>query len=116
MYSENANSILNFQDFKLWLKNECYSNKIISNYISRLRRLHKALMVASNNTIVIEEEFKKDKCASILKLFRNNGDNEDMRKLVGANLPIGKNHIICIKHSLKMYCLFLADRQKSLLS
>ena len=110
MHLKNDNSKLMYNDFRLWLKSECYSSRIISNYISRLRRLQLALAQSTNNNLIIEEEFKKDKCATIFNLFRHYGENEDMRVLGNINLPIGKVQINVIKHSLKVYCQFLEEK------
>ena len=86
--------------FRKWLSESGKSKKVISDTISRIKRVEKEL-----GNIDIDKEFEKDQCEKLLKLFKNTGRNEDMCKLK-TNLPIGKYSLNVYRYAIHLYMAF----------
>lgn len=93
---------MNELDFREWLTKLDVSRKVQSDLVSRLKKLQRAL-----NNCDLDECYKQDKCASILKVFDNKGENEFMAAYKTVDLPVGKYHLCVYKHALKKYIKFL---------
>ena len=89
-------------DFYNWLAANNTPKKLRSDYISRLKRLERSLIDCD-----LDEEYKKDNCTSLLKLFNKSGQNEKMASRHIGDLPIGKYHIAAYKYAVNKYIDFL---------
>ena len=88
---------MNEIDFKDWLKQNSISPKVQGDYISRLRRLERALQID------LDEEYDNDICGNILSVFVNMGRNSSMEKFLPNSLPIGKYYLSTYKLAVKKY-------------
>lgn len=86
--------------FRQWLSTEGKSKKVCGDIISRMRKIEREL-----GNIDVDEEYEKDQCQKLLRLFENTGRNEQMRKY-NSNLPIGRYHLSAYKYAVKEYVLF----------
>lgn len=89
-------------DFHNWLTNNNTPKKLCSDYISRLKRLEHSISDCD-----LDEEYKKDKCNSLLELFNKSGQNKKMASRHIGNLPIGKYYISTYKYAVNKYLEFL---------
>lgn len=89
-------------DFSVWLKNNKISQKVASDYISRLKKFEHSILYCD-----IDEEYHKDKCSEILELFYKSGRNEKMASRHSGNLPIGKYYLSTYKLAIKKYINFM---------
>lgn len=92
---------MNEIDFKNWLSVNNTTRKVISDIISRLKRLEYSL------GIDIDNEFEKDQCKHLFTFFANSGRNEYSSSIKNCNLPIGKYYLSSYKLALKKYTQFL---------
>lgn len=92
--------------FRNWLAESGKNAKVISDTISRLKRLEREL-----GPIDIDSEYKKDQCNQMLSLFENTGRNEKMAHYK-TSLPIGKYHMNTFRYALNMYISYL-ERKSS---
>lgn len=95
---------MNEIEFTLWLLKHNVPKKLCSDYVSRLKRLEHSLKDCN-----LEEEYYKNKCADILSIFKNAGNNEKMKKLHIGNLPIGKTYLAAYKYALTKYISCMDD-------
>ena len=89
-------------DFYIWLTSNNTPKKLCCDYISRLKRLEHSLLNCD-----IDEEYKKDKCISLLDLFDKSGQNEKMTSRHIGNLPIGRYYLATYKYAINKYLKFL---------
>lgn len=95
--------------FKQWLKNNNCPPKVISDHLSRLRRLEREVSHSAKRMVDIDIEYQKDECKFLFSLFYNSGNNYVMDELKPINLPIGSYSLNTIKFSLRKYIDFLID-------
>ena len=96
---------MNEVEFRGWLEESGKNRRVIGDTISRMRTLQREL------GINLDDEFKKDKCETIMNaLTVNKGDNDTMKKYGGANLPIGKFTLGTYRYSLKSYIAYKESR------
>lgn len=93
---------MNEVDFRAWLNDNGINHKVQSDLISRIKRIKRSL-----GNCDIDAEYKKDKCAFLLSVFRNAGRNADMERFGNVNLPIGKYHLSVYKYALQKYVCYL---------
>ena len=93
---------MNEIEFRNWLATNGMNKKVISDYISRLKRIEREI-----NPCDIDEQYRNDKCQYLMKLFIKMGDNEEMKKYPNTDLPIGKYHMSTFRLALKKYVEFL---------
>ncbi len=93
---------MNELEFKHWLAKEQYSKKIISDTVSRLKKIERI-----NNYIDLDDEYALDQCVRLLSTFRNKGQNEEMNKLDSSSLPIGKYQLSTYKYAINLYIRYL---------
>lgn len=91
-------------DFHNWLTSNNTPKKLCSDYISRLKRLEHSISDCD-----LDEEYKKDKCNSLLELFNKSGQNKKMASRHIGSLPIGKYHIATYKYAINKYLEFLTS-------
>lgn len=85
-------------EFREWLKSNGKNKRVISDSISRMRTLQRELGVN------LENEYKKDKCETIMRaLAIDKGENDIMKQYGAVNLPIGKFTLGAYRYSLKNY-------------
>ena len=92
---------MNEVEFKNWLSLKNTNNKVISDTISRLKRIEKELDFCD-----FDEEYKKDKCNYIKSLFLNNGNNDEMKKFSNASFPFGKYYMSTYRSAINKYIEF----------
>lgn len=92
---------MNEVEFKNWLSKKGVTEKVQSDYISRLKRVEREL-----NQCDIDEQYRTDRCEHIMAVFLNMGINEKMKKYSNVNLPIGKYYMSTFRHAIKTYVQF----------
>lgn len=92
---------MNEVEFKNWLSFKNTNKKVISDTISRLKRIEKELDFCD-----IDEEYQKDKCNYIKSLFFKNGENEEMKKFSKASFPVGKYYMSTYRSAINKYIEF----------
>lgn len=102
---------MNETSFKQWLKENGCPPKVISDHLSRLRRLEREVSHSTKRMIDIDNEYQKDECKFLLSLFYNSGNNYIMDELKPINLPIGSYSLNTIKFSLRKYINFLKSKR-----
>ena len=78
--------------------------KLNGDTISRLKRIEREI-----ENCDIDEQYRSDKCEYLLKLFLDMGNNDEMKKYLNANLPIGKYYMSTYRQALKQYIQFSDD-------
>lgn len=89
--------------FRKWLLENGKKGKVASDTISRLKKVEREL-----GNIDMDEEYKKDQCCRVLKLFDNTGRNDEMDKYI-TTLPIGKYYLSTYRYAVKLYTLYKAS-------
>ncbi len=97
---------MNEIDFRIWLNVNGVNKKIQGDYISRIKRLERALSVE------LDEQYALDKCTNLLLIFVNKGENSAMKKYAPQDLPIGKYYMSTYKLAIKKYVQFLDSISK----
>ena len=92
---------MNELEFKSFLINKGIPKKVISDHISKLKRLE-----CSINNCDLDIEYERDKCNHLLILLSNKGNNEELKKVLIAKLPIGTYAMNTFKYSIKKYIEF----------
>ena len=90
--------------FRNWLINQNKNKKIISDIISRIKKVE--LLIGSS----IDEQYKKDSCDFLLSLFNNKGINDQMNNFIinsNVSMPIGKYHLSAYKYAANTYINYL---------
>ena len=95
-------SILREIEFREWLVKNQINNKVISDIISRVKRIEREFNVDLDN------EYIQNHCDKLLSSFKNHGKNEVMNEHQ-TSLPIGKAQLAAIKHAVKKYFLFIEE-------
>lgn len=99
---------MNEIDFSVWLTKNNTPKKVCSDYVSRLKKIEHSL-----SNCDLDEEYNKDKCVSLINLFKKAGNNENMQSRHIVGLPIGKYYLAAYKFSVKKYVEFRNDCDKS---
>lgn len=92
---------MNEVEFRNWLSKKGYSKKVQSDLVSRIKRIEREL-----NQCDIDEQYRIDRCESLMTLFSKMGNNDEMRQYPNAVFPIGKYHMSTYRYSLKQYVCF----------
>lgn len=88
-------------EFREWLKESGKKSKIISDTLSRLRRVEREI-----GDCDIDAHYEKDKCEYLMSLFLKMGKNDEMKKYPNVSLPIGKYYMGTYRLALKQYVAF----------
>lgn len=99
------------KEFKCWLNLKNCNEKVISDHLSRLRRLEREVSHSKKCVIDIDNEYARDRCKYLFSIFFNSGKNYVMEELLPINLPIGSYSINAIKYSLRKYVEFIESEQ-----
>lgn len=98
---------MNEVEFRNWLQTKGVKQKVVSDTISRLKRIEKEI-----ENCDIDEQYRIDKCEVLSNLFLDMGKNEEMKKYPNANFPIGKYYMSTYRHALKQYIKFCEEKSK----
>ena len=91
--------------FRSWLSRKGVTPKVISDTVSRLKRLEKEMGHCD-----IDEEYRCDECRRIFSALKNNGNNEIMNSYQPVNLPIGKYYMSTFRYALNKYVDFIQQK------
>ena len=92
---------MNEVEFHNWLIRHGCTPKVAGDHISRIKRIEREL-----NHCDIDEQYHSDKCEYLIKLFANNGNNDEMKKIASTKLPIGKYYMSTYRLAIKKYIMF----------
>ena len=95
---------MNEIEFRNWLINKGTKKKVAGDTISGLKRIEREFKNCD-----IDEQYRNDKCESLLNLFLNMGNNDEMKKYPNTNLPIGKYYMSTYRLAIKQYIQFSDD-------
>lgn len=90
---------MNEIDFKNWLIKNSVNKKVLSDCISRLKKIEREL------NCDIDDEYKRDRCDLLLSQFSKMGELL-VKKYPKCNFPIGKYSMNTYKLALKKYINF----------
>lgn len=91
---------MNRVDFFLWTVEKNISKKLYTDNMCRLEQIEHSITYCD-----LEEEYYKDRCETIISLFKNLGRNEKMASRHIGNLPIGKTYISSYTSAIRKYVL-----------
>ena len=91
---------MNRIDFYLWTLENNIPKKLYTDNLCRLQQIEHCI-----SNCDLDEEYYKDKCQSILELFKNLGKNEKMAIRHMGNLPIGKKYLSSYSSAIRKYVL-----------
>ena len=94
---------MNEMNFRAWLSHQGTDKKVVSDTVSRLKRIEREI-----NHCDIDIEYRNDECKTLLALFRTKGINEQMNALE-TSLPVGKYQLSTYKYALQKYISFLTE-------
>lgn len=90
--------------FRNWLSTNGVNKKVISDIVSRLKRLEREL-----SPLDIDEQYRSDRCQFLMRAFAKMGNTEGMKQFPNNSLPIGKYHMNTFRLALKRYVEFCND-------
>ena len=99
---------MNEIDFTLWLKASSTSKKLCSDYVSRLKRVERSI-----SNCDLDDEYAIDRCQHLISLFSHTGKNEEMKKRMIGDLPIGKYYLSVFSYAIRKYVVFKDETVKS---
>lgn len=94
---------MDYKLFKTWLLDNGYKPKIVSDNISRLKRIQKEIPDCN-----LDEEFEKDKCNNLLNMLSKNNSLNLKEKYPDINLPIGKHSMGTYRLSIRLFIKFMS--------
>ena len=94
-------------EFRIWLSKKSTNKKVISDTVSRLKRLEREI-----NYCDIDNEYYLDKCKMLLSYFEGKGINSHM-DAAKTTLPVGKYQLSTYKYALRKYIAFLEETTSS---
>lgn len=95
---------MNENGFYRYLRNLGMSTKVSRDNISRLKRVEKSIKNCD-----IDEEYRNDKCESLLKLFNKNIEMEEIKKVHIGTLPFGSYAMNTFKYAIRKYVAFMDE-------
>lgn len=96
---------MNEIEFRKWLSAKEKPKKVISDTISRLKRIEREI-----DHCDLDEAYHNDRCEFLLEVFSKMGNNDKMKQFPNANLPVGKYYMSTYRHSLKQYIDFCDEQ------
>lgn len=97
---------MNTLEFSSYLLSKGVNKKVISDIISRLKRINNELLEIGTN---IDEQFNLDKCKAIFESF-NRKKPHSKKMLKGSSLPLDKPEISNYKYALNKYISYLYSK------
>ena len=98
---------MKMKEFKQWLSKKGVSDKVQSDYVSRIKRIEKEL-----KPLLVDQEYEKDKCKSIIAIFDNRGFNKRMEKFHDITFPLGSSQMNSFRLVLNKYVEFREESGK----
>lgn len=98
---------MNEIEFRNWLTKNNVNKKVQSDIVSRIKKIEREIKNCD-----IDEQYRTDKCKYLMSLFSNMGLNDEMKKQVQANFPIGKYHMNTFRYAIKHYINFCNEQLK----
>ncbi len=92
---------MNEVEFRNWMISNDVNRKVQSDIISRIKKIEREI-----ENCDIDEQYRSDRCESLMAMFLNMGKNNEMKKHPNANFPIGKYHMSTFRHAIKYYIMF----------
>lgn len=97
---------MNELNFRKWMTGKGVNKKVQCDCVSRIKRIEHEL-----NLCDIDDQYHRDRCESLMRLFNNMGQNDEMRKYKNVNLPIGKYYISTYRYAIKKYVQFCEEER-----
>lgn len=98
---------MNEIEFTIWLKSNKTSNKLCSDYVSRIKRIERSILDCD-----IDDEYDIDHCEHLLSLFQRMGKGEEMQSRMIGDLPIGKYQLAAFPYAIRKYVNFKNETTK----
>ena len=95
---------MNEVEFRNWMVGRDVNRKVQSDTISRIKKIEREIEGCD-----IDEQYRSDHCESLMSLFRNMGNNKEMKKYPEADFPIGKYYMSVFRYAIKQYVLFCEE-------
>ncbi len=95
---------MNEVEFRNWMIRNNVNRKVQSDVVSRIKKIEREI-----ENCDIDEQYRSDKCESLMALFLNMGINDEMKKYPNANFPIGKYYMSTFRHAIKYYIMFCEE-------
>lgn len=95
---------MNEVEFRNWMVKNNVNRKVQSDIVSRIKKIEREI-----ENCDIDEQYRNDKCESLMALFLNMGINSEMKKYPNANFPIGKYYMSTFRHAIKYYIMFCEE-------
>ncbi len=95
---------MNEVDFRNWMISKNVNRKVQSDIVSRIKKIEREI-----ENCDIDEQYRSDKCESLMAMFLNMGINNEMEKYPSANFPIGKYYMSTFRHAIKYYIMFCKE-------
>lgn len=92
---------MNEVEFRNWMEKNNVNRKVQSDIVSRIKKIEREI-----ENCDIDEQYRSDKCDSLLDLFLNMGVNDEMKRYPCANFPIGKYYMSTFRYAIKYYIRF----------
>lgn len=99
---------MNEIEFRNWMMKNDVNRKVQSDVVSRIKKIEREI-----ENCDIDEQYRRDKCESLMALFINMGLNEEMKKYPEAKFPIGKYYMSTFRHAIKYYVAFCENRRQN---
>lgn len=96
---------MNEIDFRKWLEDREIKRKIISDTLSRLKKVEREFEQCD-----LDEEYDSDRCERLMTAFTNCGRNEVMESYPYASFPIGKYHLNVYRAAIRKYVEFKNEK------
>ncbi len=93
---------MNEIDFRNWLERNGKNRKVISDNVSRLKRIEREL-----GRCDIDEEYRRDQCRSLLLSFSGKCGSEAVKSYDVSGLPASTHHIS--RYAINLYVKFRND-------
>jgi len=95
-------------EFKQWLAKNNYNKKVVSDIVSRLKRIEREF-----NFIDIDFEYESNGCSYLLGLLKNSGNNELIKKYKNLSLPLGKCYLSTYSYAIRLYIKYRMESDKN---
>ena len=98
---------MNEVEFRNWMIKNDINRKVQSDIVSRIKKVEREI-----ENCDIDEQYRSDKCESLMTLFLNMGINNEMKKYPNAHFPIGKYYMSAFRYAIKQYVLFCDENHR----
>lgn len=98
---------MNENGFYIYLRNLGMSTKVSRDNISRIKRVEKSIKNCD-----IDEDYRLDKCESLMNLFNKKIEIEEIKKVLIGRLPIGSYTMNTYKYAIRKYVAFMDESEE----